>query len=196
MKLARFVSAGVTFTLLAVAAPALLAQSATWKSDPAHSEVDFSIVHLGITAVRGRMGAVNATLTTNGDDLSTASVKATIDVTGIDTGVSARDNDLKSARFFDTGKYPSATFTSTSVTKGGSGLTVQGNLTLKGVTKPVTLDVTGPAGPVTGMGNKTHEGFEATTTIHRTDFGIATGMPTAMVGDDVKLTIDLDFAKQ
>lgn len=196
MKLTHFVSAGLASALLAFTAPAVLAQAATWKSDPAHSEVDFSIVHLGITNVRGHLGSVNATLTTDGDDVSKSTVKATIDVTGIDTGVSARDNDLKGAHFFDTAQFPTATFVSTSVAKGGSGLTVNGNLTLHGVTKPVTLDVSGPTGPVTGMDKKMHEGFEATTTIKRTDFGIASGMPTAMVADDVKLTIDLDFAKQ
>jgi polyisoprenoid-binding protein YceI len=196
MKFARFVSAGLTSTLLVLVAPAVLAQSAAWKSDPAHSEVDFSILHLGISNVHGRLGAVNATLTTDGDDVSKSTVKATIDVTGIDTGVPARDNDLKGSHFFDTAQFPTATFTSTSVAKGGSGLTVQGNLTLHGVTKPVTLDVSGPTGPAPGMDKKTHEGFSATTTIRRTDFGIASGMPSAMVGDDVKLTIELDFAKQ
>ncbi len=80
--------------------------------------------------------------------------------------------------------------------KHGNGLTVNGNLTLHGVTKPVTLQVEGPTGPVTGMDHKPHEGFSATTTISRTAFGIATSYPASVVGDDVKLNIDLDVVKQ
>jgi polyisoprenoid-binding protein YceI len=75
-------------------------------------------------------------------------------------------------------------------------LQVSGNLTIKGVTKPVVLDVEGPTAPVTGMDKKQHVGFSASTTVHRTDFGVGAGMPSAMLGDDVKITIDLDLAKQ
>ena len=123
-------------------------------------------------------------------------MNATIDVTGVDTGVPNRDTDLKSARFFDVANHPKATFTSTSVEKSGSGYKVNGNLTIKGTSKPVTLDVDPPAGPVNGMGHKMHLGFSATTTVNREDFGVGAGMPVAMLGDDVKLTIDLDFVKQ
>lgn len=80
--------------------------------------------------------------------------------------------------------------------KSGSGLTIEGNLTLHGVTKPVTLQVEAPTGPVNGMDHKPHMGFTETTTLKRTDFGIAPNFPAAMVGDDVTLTIDLDAAKQ
>jgi polyisoprenoid-binding protein YceI len=123
-------------------------------------------------------------------------VNATIDVTGVDTGVAGRDNDLKGAKFFDVANNPKATFISTGVEKGGAGLQVRGNLTIKGVTKPVVLDVDGPTAPVTGMNKKLHTGFSATATINREDFGIGAGMPVAMLGDDVKLTIELDFSKQ
>lgn len=193
MKLARFVPALLVFTT-AVA----LAQTApsTWKTDPAHSEVDFTIKHMALSNVRGRFGTVDATLMWDDQDPTKSTVNATIDVTGVDTGVPNRDNDLKGARFFDVANNPKATFVSTSVTKGGSGLLVNGNLTIKGVTKPVTLDVEGPTGPVTGMNKKLHTGFSATTTVNREDFGIGAGMPAAMLGDDVKLTIDLDFVKQ
>jgi polyisoprenoid-binding protein YceI len=91
---------------------------------------------------------------------------------------------------------PTASFTSTSVVKNGAKLTVTGNLTLHGVTKPVILDVEGPSAPVPGMDHKPHSGFTATTTIKRTDFGIGTKFPAAMVGDEVKLTIELEVVKQ
>jgi polyisoprenoid-binding protein YceI len=123
-------------------------------------------------------------------------VDVTIDVNTIDTGVTGRDSDLKSPNLFDVAQFPTATFTSTSVVKNGNKLTVTGNLTLHGVTKPVTLDVEGPTGPVPGMDHKPHSGFSATTTISRTAFGIGTKYPAAVVGDDVPLTIDLDIAKQ
>jgi len=186
--------------ILVVAGPLAMvqasAQTSTWKSDPAHSEVDFAIRHMGISNVHGRLGKVDATIVWDEHDVTKSTVNATIDVTGVDTGVPGRDNDLKGARFFDVANNPTATFASTSVTRGGAGLEVNGNLTIKGVTKPVVLDVEGPTTPVTGMDKKQHSGFSATTTVHRLDFGIGAGMPAAMLGDDVKITIELDVAKQ
>jgi len=103
---------------------------------------------------------------------------------------------LKSPNFFDVAQFPTATFTSTSIAKSGDGLTISGNLTLHGVTKPVVLQADKPAGPANGMDKKPHYGFSATTTLKRTDFGIGAKVPPAIVGDDVSLTIDLDAAKQ
>jgi polyisoprenoid-binding protein YceI len=103
---------------------------------------------------------------------------------------------LKTADFFDVAQYPVATFVSTSASKSAGKLYVHGNLTLHGVTKPITLAVTGPVGPVEGMDHKQHAGFQATTTISRSAFGIGSKFPAAMVGDEVKLTIELDVAKQ
>jgi len=191
MKAFRFAVAA-----LALAAPLAMAQTSTWKSDPAHSEVDFTIKHLGISNVHGRFGHVDAVINYDEKDITKSTVKATIDVSGLKTGEDARDNHLKSPDFFDTEKFPSAVFESTSVTKGGSGLQIAGNLTIKGVTKPVVLDVEGPSAPVPGMDHKPHVGFEATLTIHRSDFQLGTKFPAAVVGEDVKLTIDLDAAKQ
>jgi polyisoprenoid-binding protein YceI len=183
--------------ILALAAPLAMAQTSTWKSDPAHSEVDFSVSHLTISKVHGRFGHVTATLTYDEGDVTKSSVAATIDLSGIDTGEEARNNHLKSDSFFDVGKYPTATFTSTSVTKNADGgLSVEGNLTLHGVTKPVVLVATGPAGPVPGMDHKQHAGFSASTTVSRTSFGIGNSFPSTAIGDEVKLNIDLDVIKQ
>jgi polyisoprenoid-binding protein YceI len=182
--------------ILALAAPLALTQTSTWISDPAHSEVDFSIKHMSISNVHGRIGGVAASIQLNDADISKSTVTATIDVTTLDTGVAQRDTHLKSPDFFDVTTFPKATFTSTSVAKNGNGLTVTGNFTLHGVTKPVVLSVEGPTGPVPGMDHKSHAGYTVTTTIHRTDFGIGSKFPSAMVGDDVKLTIELDVAKQ
>jgi polyisoprenoid-binding protein YceI len=182
--------------ILTLAGPLALAQTSTWVPDKAHSEVDFSILHMSLSRVNGRFGNIGGAITFDEADITKSTVNVTIDVTSIDTGVSGRDSDLKSANVFDAAQFPTATFVSTSVAKNGSGLTVNGNLTLHGVTKPVTLDVQGPTGPVPGMDHKPHAGFSATTTITRSAFGIAPKYPAAMIGDDVKLTIELDAAKQ
>ena len=185
----------LTLGVLALAAPLTLAQTSTWAPDKAHSSVDFTILHMSLSNVRGHFGNVGGTVVWNDADITKSTVNITVDVTTIDTGVAARDNDLKSAKWFDVAQFPTGTFVSTSVSKSGSGLSISGNLTLHGVTKPVVLQVEGPRGPVPGMDKKPHCGFSGTTTIKRTDFGIGQ-LPAAVVGEDVSLTFDLDLVKQ
>ena len=182
--------------ILALVTPLALAQTSAWVSDPNHSEVDFTITHMSISKVHGRFGNVKATIVYNEADVTKSTVTATIGVDTVDTGVQLRDNDIKSPSYFDVASFPAATFTSTGVAKNGNKLTVTGNLTLHGVTKPVVLDVEGPSGPAQGMDHKPHVGFSATTTISRTAFGVASGMPAVMLGDEVTLTIEIDAAKQ
>jgi polyisoprenoid-binding protein YceI len=172
------------------------AQTSTWVPDKAHSEVDFSILHMSLSKVHGRFGNIGGTIVLNDADVTKSSVNMTIDLATVDTGVSARDADLKSANFFDVAQFPTATFASTSVSKSGSGLTVAGNLTLHGVTKPVVLQVDEPTGPITSFDKKQHAGYSATATVDRTAFGIGSKYPAAMLGDEVKLSIELDLAKQ
>jgi polyisoprenoid-binding protein YceI len=181
---------------LAAFAPLVGAQTSTWVPDKAHSSVDFSILHMSLSKVRGHFGNITGTVVWNEADITKSTVNMTIDTTTIDTGVTGRDNDLKSANFFDVAQYPTATFVSTSVAKNGKTLSVSGNLTVHGVTKPVVLQVEGPVGPVQGMGNKMHAGFSATTTLSRTAFNLGAKYPAAVVGDEVNLTIDLDLVKQ
>jgi len=183
--------------ILALAAPLAMAQTSAWATDPAHSEVDFSIRHGGVSNVHGRIGGVTGTLVYNEADVTKSTVTVTIDVSTVDTGEPRRDAHLKTDTFFDVAKFPTATFTSSSVVKNGNRLTVNGNLTLHGVTLPVVLDVEGPSIPVEGaMDHKTHSGFSATTTISRTAFGIGTSFPALVVGDEVKLTIEIEIIKQ
>jgi len=182
--------------ILSLAGTWAMAQTSTWAPDKAHSEVDFSILHMSLSHVHGHFGNIGGTISWNEADITKSAVNMTIDVTTIDTGNSGRDNDLKSSNVFDVAQFPTATFISTSVVKNGSGLKVDGNLTLHGVTKPVTLTVEGPSGPVPGMDHRPHAGFSAKTTINRQDFGIATKYPTAMLGDEVNLEIELDVVKQ
>jgi len=181
--------------ILALAAP-LSAQTSTWTPDKAHSEVDFKILHMSLSNVHGRFGNIGGQIVWNEADVTKSTVNMTIDVNTVDTGVAPRDADLKSANYFDVAQFPTATFVSTSVAKTGNGLTVNGNLTVHGVTKPVVLQVQGPMGPVPGMGGKMHAGFSATTTVSRTAFGIGAKTPAAILGDDVQLSIELDVVKQ
>src|ERR1700756_3704010 len=177
MKMNRLAS---LFGILAIAAPLATAQTSTWVPDKAHTEVDFTILHMGLSNVHGRLGNIGGDITINDADATKSSVNVTIDMSTIDTGVTMRDNDLKSANFFDVAQFPTATFTSTSIAKSGSGLTISGNLTLHGVTKPVVLTTDAPVGPANGMDKKPHYGFSATTTVKRTDFGIAAKAPSSM----------------
>jgi len=186
----------ILFGILALAAPLALAQTSTWISDPNHSEVDFSILHMSVSKVHGRFGNVKATIVYNEGDVTKSTVTATIGVDTVDTGVDRRDADLKSPNFFDVANLPTATFTSTSVAKNGNHLSVSGNPTLHGVTKPVVLDVVGPNGSMTDPKGRMHTGFSASTTIDRTAFGIAPKFPAAAVGDDVSLDIELEAIKQ
>jgi polyisoprenoid-binding protein YceI len=182
--------------ILAVAATLAPAQTSTWISDPAHSDVEFSVSHLTVTNVHGRFGKVTATIQYNEADVAKSSVNAVIDVTAVDTGQSSRDSDLRSSNFFNVDHFPTATFVSTSVVKNGNKLTIHGNLTVHGVTKPVLLEAEGPAGPVPGVDGRPHAGFSATTTLSRTAFDIGSKFPAAVAGDEVKLTIELEVVKQ
>jgi len=182
--------------ILAFATPLALAQTSTWVSDPNHSEVGFSVIHMSVSKIHGRFGNVKATIVYDEADVTKSTVTATIGVDTVDTGVDRRDTDLKGPGFFDVANLPTATFTSTSVVKNGNHLTVTGNLTLHGVTKPVVLDVVGPNGSMTDPKGKVHTGFSATTTIDRTAFGIGAKLPAAMLSTDVSLDIELEVVKQ
>jgi polyisoprenoid-binding protein YceI len=190
-----------TFLYLALASATLLgvsafAQTSTWTIDPPHSSASFQIRHMGVSNVRGTLGAVNGTIVLDDKDVTKSTVSATVDTTALSTGTEKRDAHLKSPDFFDVAKYPTITFKSTSLTKSGGKLQLIGDLTLAGVTKSVTLDVDGPAAPQKGMQGKLVSGFSATGTIHRTDFNFGSKFAAPMVGDDVLITIELEIDKQ
>ena len=182
--------------LATLAAPVVGAQTSTWAIDPNHSEVEFTVRHLGVSNIHGRIGGITGNILVNETDATKSTVSVTIDVNTVDTGVAPRDSDLKSPNWFDVVKFPTATFESTSVTVSGNHMRVDGNLTLHGVKRPVELDVEGPSPTVPGMDHKPHSGYSATTTVKRKDFGVGENAPATMVGDDIKLTIDLEVAKQ
>ena len=183
-------------TLLALAAPVAFAQTSTWAIDAAHSEVDFTVRHMSVSNIHGRFGGLKGTIVRNQTDPSKSTVSVTIDLNSVDTGVGPRDTDLKSSNFFDVAQFPTATFQSTSVSGTATHLKVNGNLTLHGITRPVELDVDGPSATVPGMDHKPHAGYSATTTIDRKDFGIGAKYPNSVVGDEIKLSIDLEVVEQ
>ena len=197
----RMVLAGWTAAVvMALSTGAMGAQATQWKIDPMHSEADFAIKHMAISTVHGSFHGLSGVITLDPGNVAKSSVEATIPVDTVDTGVAPRDNDLKSPRFFDAAQFPTMTFKSTSVHKAGDHYEVAGDLTLHGVTKPVVLKLEELGKEEMGMDKKSvHRGFTATTTINRQDFGLAfngtLSSGDAVLGDEVKIEIDIDAAK-
>jgi polyisoprenoid-binding protein YceI len=168
-----------------------------WSSDKAHSRLGFSITHLGIADVHGQFKNFNVTVKSSKPDFSDATFEMTAEVVSIDTEVEMRDNHLKSADFFDAAKYPSMTFKSTSIKNAGKNkFKLTGNLTLHGVTKSVTMDLLHRGTIENPMSKAPTAGFKLTGSIKRSDFNIGAGFPAPMLGDEVKINADGEFAKQ
>jgi len=169
----------------------------TWTFDPNHSGVHFKVRHLGLTNVRGRFNRVNATLVV-GEDLASTHLSAEIDITSIDTNQPDRDAHLLSTDFFAADSHPKMTFTSTAIREtGGDEYEADGELTINGITKPVTLNVEF-SGAITHPGDgKLHAGFTATAQIVRDDFGIDFNMPLGVdkfaLGKKIDIDIDVQF---
>jgi polyisoprenoid-binding protein YceI len=181
-------------SLVAILALPAAAQLQSWNIDPAHSNTQFSVRHLGISNVRGAFTKVSGTVQYDPADPTKTTIDATIDAASVDTRVEMRDNDLRGEKFFDAAKYPSLTFKSKKVESAGSGkLKVTGDLTIHGVTKEVVLDVDGPTEAVKDPRGNAHMGASASTKINRKDFGV--NGAAAMVGDDVPITIDLELVR-
>jgi polyisoprenoid-binding protein YceI len=171
----------------------------TWVIDPMHSEVLFKIKHLVISTVTGSFQKFDGKVITDGDDFTNAKVNFTIDVKSIYTNQSQRDEHLQSGDFFEAALYPNITFESTSFVKSGnSDYKMTGNLTLKGVTKPVELNVEYGGAENNGYGIMKH-GFEVTGTINRKGFGMTWNKMTDTgglgLGEDIKLIANIQVSK-
>jgi polyisoprenoid-binding protein YceI len=188
------------FMALALATATLtgpaFAQTSTWAIDSAHSSINFEVRHMGVSNVHGSLGEVSGTVLYDEKNVTKSTVEASASTTTVSTGVEKRDTHLKSADFFDVTKYPKLNFKSTSVSNADGKLTLTGDLTLNGVTKSVTLDVDGPAPPQTDQKGVTRSGFSATGKLKRNDFGFGSKFPSAVVGDDIKFSIDLEIDKK
>ncbi|WP_197376591.1 YceI family protein [Mycolicibacterium baixiangningiae] len=169
----------------------------TWAIDPVHSTIGFSIRHLMVSKVRGTFDDFSGTITVSDD--GTASVAAEIAVASVNTRNEQRDTHLRAADFFDTEKFPVATFTSTGVRTEGNRYALDGEFTLKGRTQPITLDLEF-IGTNPGMGHGEVAGFEASVVLNRKDFGIDFEAPLetggTVVGDKVTITLEIEALKQ
>jgi polyisoprenoid-binding protein YceI len=177
-----------TFSMTAVA------QSNVWQLDPAHSSAQFAVRHMGISTVRGTFTKLSGSAHYDTADAKNDSVEVTIEPASVHTRVEMRDNDLRSDHFFEVQKYPTMTFRSTKIESGGADkLKIIGDLTIRGVTKPVTLAVEGPSKPINDGQGHLHMGVSASGTLNRTDFGM-TGYQ-GVVGNEIQLTIDAELVQ-
>jgi len=192
MKTRLFATAAAVLLATGIAA----AQTSTWTIDPAHSQSNFEIRHMGVSNVRGSISKISGSVIWDEKNPSKSTVVADIDVTTLNTTVDARDTHLKSPDFFNVAQFPTIHFQSTKVTGTVGHLKVEGNLTLAGVTKPVVLDVDGPATPQKNQKGNLISGFEATTVLKRADFNFGPKFAPPMLGDEVKITIDVEMDKQ
>jgi polyisoprenoid-binding protein YceI len=193
--------------VLAAAQIALPAQSSTagtsvkapstWKIDPTHSELSFTIRHM-VSKVRGQFDAWSGTIIADPADWNTASVEVVAQTSSIDTNNERRDADLRSDNHFDADANPTVTFRSTKVSRfAGDSVTVAGNLTMHGITRPVVLR--GHLNGITGAPGKRRAGFEAEATINRKDFNMTWNRiveGSSMVGDEVRIEVDIAAVEQ
>jgi len=168
-----------------------------WSIDPAHSGVHFKVRHLGLTNVRGRFNGIDAWLIV-GDDLAGTEIGATIDIATVDTNQPDRDAHLRSTDFFSAEAHPVMTFTSSAIRPDGDDeFAVDGELTINGVSRPVTLAVEFSGVEIHAVDGRQHAGFSATTQILRDDFGIDFNMPLGVekfaLGKKVDVEIDIQF---
>jgi len=177
-----------------------MATTTKWVIDPLHSEVQFKVKHLVISTVTGSFKSFEGTAEAEGDTFEDANIAFTINVDSVDTTQPQRDEHLKAADFFDAATYPQIAFKSTSFKgKGGDAYELIGDLTIKDVTKPVTLAVEF-GGIADDFYGNTKAGFEITGKINRKEFGLGfhgvTEAGSVVVGEDIKLIINVQFAKQ
>ena len=170
----------------------------TWALDTAHSSVGFTVRHMMVSKVRGRFTDFTADIVT-AEDPRQSTVNATVQMASIDTGDEGRDGHLRTNDFFDIEEFPTMTFSSTGITGSGSNYELTGDLTIKGVTKPVTFDLEFGGVGKDPWGN-TRAGFTLTGTINRKDFGMAYNavLETGgiMVGEKVSIELDIEATLQ
>jgi polyisoprenoid-binding protein YceI len=165
-----------------------------WAIDPAHSHVGFTVRHLGVAKVRGRFTCFDVDVVV-GETLAASSVTATVDLASIDTGNPVRDADVRAPDILDVARRPSMTFRSTSIRGEAPGFVLDGRLSIGDVTRPFTLALTfGGIQEVPGGGPR-HAGFEAHGELRRSDFRIGPGIPTTIIGDVIKVELDIELVE-
>ncbi len=191
---------GVVLAIAIFATISAFAETSIWYIDPPHSTAHFTVRHMGISNVTGSFTKVSGEAKLDEADITKSQVKSLIDVSSVDTRVEMRDKDLKSPNFFDVEKFPTMEFVSKRITKNGDKVQVIGDLTIHGTTHEVTLNVDDMTPAVADPWGNTRRGFSANTSINRKDFSLTynnllkTG--EAVVGDTVKIQIDVEFVKK
>jgi polyisoprenoid-binding protein YceI len=167
-----------------------------WKNDDPYSQLGFTVTHLGITDVSGTFNHFDVSVTSSKPDFSDAVFELTANVASLDTRVEARDNHLKSADFFDAEKFPTITFKSIFLEKvDNDKYKLTGNLTMHGVTKPVTMALQYNGTVENAMNKKQTAGFQLTGTLKRSDFGIGLNFAEPMISDEVRIKADGEFIR-
>lgn len=197
-NISRIVVAAVLGAMLSL--PVVAAPS-TWQIDSQHASAQFAVKHLMISTVRGAFHGVTGTINWDDTDITKSTIDVTIDTTTVDTREPKRDAHLKSPDFFDVAKFPTMTFKSKRVEQAGAGkLKVTGDLTIRGVTKEVVLDVDGPTAAIKDPWGNTRVALNATTAVNRQDFGVKWNANMdgggVVVGDNVNVTIDAELVKK
>ena len=174
--------------------------STTWNIDPVHSAADFKIRHMMISYMKGKFSGLSGVLKLDQADYTRSSVEASIPVASLSTGDDGRDGHLKNAEFLDIEKFPAITFESTAIkSKGGRDYAVTGDLTIRGVTKLVTLTVEDVSDPSTDPWGNQRIGLSGSAKVNRKDFGLtwnsALESGGVLVGDEVTIALDVQFVK-
>lgn len=189
-KIAFLLAAFVTLAAFSTGLP-------TWENDDPHSQLGFTVTHLGIADVSGTINDFDVTVKSSKADFSDASFELTAKTASIDTRVEARNNHLKSADFFDAAKYPEITFRSTSIRKKGKDrYALSGNLTIHGVTRPVTMNLEYRGTTQNPMSKVTTAGFQLDGVIKRSDFNVGPGFPAMVISDEVRIKADGEFSQK
>lgn len=188
----------VTAALAAALVMPASAGTTTWQIDPMHSSAQFAVTHLMLSTVRGEFHGLKGTLILDEKDITKSTVEVTIDANSVETREPNRDAHLKSPDFFDVAKYPTLTFKSTKVEQVSAGqLKVTGDLTIRGVTKQVVLNVEGPRAPIKDPMGMQRTAVSATAKINRQDFGVSWNKTLdsggVVVSDDVRITLDVEM---
>ncbi len=178
---------------------AALTTGSTWAIDPAHTTIEFAVKHLMISTVRGRFGDLSGTIQLDDERPEHSSIAVTINVASIDTRQEDRDAHLRSADFFDVEHFPVMQFRSTRIERTGDAFRVEGDLTIRGVTRPVTLSVT-EEGRAKDPWGGSRVGYSASTRINRRDFGLTWNQALEtggfVVGDEVKISADVELVRE
>lgn len=185
----------VAFLIFTLSITLSFAQT-SWKADPMHSRISFSITHLGIADVTGLFKTYKVTTSSTKADFSDAVFDLSVDVATIDTDIEMRDTHLKTPDFFDVAKFPKMTFKSTSIKKSSKNkYKLTGDLTLLGITKPVTMDLWYRGTTVNPQSKATTAGFLLTGSIKRSDFNLGAKYPASGLSDNVTIKADGEFIK-